>query len=256
MAGTSAVRARRMMICTSSDHSCSDGARERSCDRLVGPPQVPFERVPLNSGGRSVALVTLGCARNEVDSEELAGRLGAGGWRLNRGRRRAADQYLRLHRRGEEGLDRHRARRRRPGKKVVAVGCLAERYGRDWRVAARGRRDPGLRSTPTSPRDSTTSPTASRSPRTSRPIGVGCCRSPRCTVRRQPPKLRCPATAGCPPRVHGPGSAGDRSPTSSWRPGATDVVPSVPSRPSGARCVAHPGRGAGRGQLAGLDRGH
>ena len=31
---------------------------------------------------RSVALVTLGCTRNEVDSEELAGRLLAEGWRL------------------------------------------------------------------------------------------------------------------------------------------------------------------------------
>src|ERR1700760_213912 len=29
---------------------------------------------------RSVALVTLGCARNEVDSEELAGRLTDKGW--------------------------------------------------------------------------------------------------------------------------------------------------------------------------------
>ena len=31
---------------------------------------------------RTVALVTLGCARNEVDSEELAGRLEADGWQL------------------------------------------------------------------------------------------------------------------------------------------------------------------------------
>ena len=31
---------------------------------------------------RTVALVTLGCARNEVDSEELAARLTAGGWDL------------------------------------------------------------------------------------------------------------------------------------------------------------------------------
>ena len=31
---------------------------------------------------RRVALVTLGCARNEVDSEELAGRLAADGWEL------------------------------------------------------------------------------------------------------------------------------------------------------------------------------
>src|SRR4051812_50204523 len=40
-----------------------------------GFPSVPGQ-------GHSVALVTLGCARNEVDSEELAGRLEAEGWRL------------------------------------------------------------------------------------------------------------------------------------------------------------------------------
>ncbi|NUS40435.1 MAG: 30S ribosomal protein S12 methylthiotransferase RimO, partial [Terrabacter sp.] len=37
---------------------------------------------PHPSADRSVALVTLGCTRNEVDSEELAGRLLAEGWRL------------------------------------------------------------------------------------------------------------------------------------------------------------------------------
>ena len=31
---------------------------------------------------RTVALVTLGCTRNEVDSEELAGRLEQSGWTL------------------------------------------------------------------------------------------------------------------------------------------------------------------------------
>ena len=31
---------------------------------------------------RTVALVTLGCSRNEVDSEELAARLAADGWQL------------------------------------------------------------------------------------------------------------------------------------------------------------------------------
>ena len=35
----------------------------------------------MTSTGR-VSLVTLGCARNEVDSEELAGRLDAAGWDL------------------------------------------------------------------------------------------------------------------------------------------------------------------------------
>ena len=30
----------------------------------------------------TVAIITMGCARNEVDSEELAGRLAADGWTL------------------------------------------------------------------------------------------------------------------------------------------------------------------------------
>lgn len=34
----------------------------------------------LSPDPQTVALVTLGCARNEVDSEELAGRLTAAGW--------------------------------------------------------------------------------------------------------------------------------------------------------------------------------
>ena len=34
------------------------------------------------SGGHTVAFVTLGCARNDADSEELAGRLEADGFRL------------------------------------------------------------------------------------------------------------------------------------------------------------------------------
>ena len=38
--------------------------------------------MPTAPTGRRVALVTLGCARNEVDSEELAGRLAADGWLL------------------------------------------------------------------------------------------------------------------------------------------------------------------------------
>ncbi len=45
------------------------------------------------SNSRSVSLVTLGCARNEVDSEELAARLAAGGWTL-RGEGEDADVVL------------------------------------------------------------------------------------------------------------------------------------------------------------------
>ena len=55
----------------------------------------------------TVALVTLGCARNDVDSEELAARLeggASGSWRRLTRRRRC--QHLRLRRGGQEGLDR------------------------------------------------------------------------------------------------------------------------------------------------------
>ena len=98
---------------------------------------------------RSVALVTLGCARNEVDSEELAGRLGAGGWALTDGRRRRrrrGRQHLRFHRLGQEGLDRHAARRgrhRHEGRRGRLPGRALRRPARP--VAARGRRRARLR---------------------------------------------------------------------------------------------------------------
>ncbi len=82
---------------------------------------------------RTVSLVTLGCARNEVDSEELAARLTAAGWELNPdgdasvvlvntcGFIQAAKQesIAELLSAAESGA------------KVAAVGCLAERYGAD-----------------------------------------------------------------------------------------------------------------------------
>src|ERR1700721_3330730 len=53
--------------------------------RIAGP--MACGRSPITyalrvSSSRTVSLVTLGCARNEVDSEELAARLTAGGWTL------------------------------------------------------------------------------------------------------------------------------------------------------------------------------
>ena len=84
------------------------------------------------SGGRNVAFVTLGCARNDVDSEELAARLAGGGWNIvdepdeadavvvntcgfvEAAKRDSIDMLLEAH---------------ETGRKVVAVGCLAERYG-------------------------------------------------------------------------------------------------------------------------------
>ena len=81
--------------------------------------------------GGSVAIVTLGCARNEVDSEELAGTLTARGWRLTESD--SADVVV-VNTCGfvdsakKDSIDTLLAAAD-SGKKVVAVGCLAERYG-------------------------------------------------------------------------------------------------------------------------------
>ncbi len=87
----------------------------------------------------SVALVTLGCARNEVDSEEMAGRLAADGFVLveaaedaevvvvntcgfvEAAKKDSVDTLL-------EAAD---LKGSGPTRTVVAVGCLAERYGAD-----------------------------------------------------------------------------------------------------------------------------
>ncbi|RNL65046.1 30S ribosomal protein S12 methylthiotransferase RimO [Nocardioides marmoriginsengisoli] len=85
----------------------------------------------------TVALVTLGCARNEVDSEELAGQLEAGGFLLvedpadaetvvvntcgfvEAAKKDSVDTLLAAADLKETGST----------KSVVAVGCLSERYG-------------------------------------------------------------------------------------------------------------------------------
>jgi ribosomal protein S12 methylthiotransferase len=82
---------------------------------------------------RTVSLVTLGCARNEVDSEELAARLTASGWDLT-----SADDasvvlvntcgFIQAAK--QESIDELLAAAD-SGVKVAAVGCLAERYGAD-----------------------------------------------------------------------------------------------------------------------------
>ncbi|HEY7143814.1 MAG TPA: radical SAM protein, partial [Streptosporangiaceae bacterium] len=91
---------------------------------------MPSDSEP-RSSQRTVNLVTLGCARNEVDSEELAARLERAGWTMTQAQDAAVvlvntcgfiqaakqdsiDELL-----GAAG----------EGKKVVAAGCLAERYG-------------------------------------------------------------------------------------------------------------------------------
>lgn len=84
-----------------------------------------------------MAVVTLGCARNEVDSEELAGRLAADGWTLvddvesaevalvntcgfiESAKKDSIDALLEANSLKGHGITRA----------VVAVGCMAERYG-------------------------------------------------------------------------------------------------------------------------------
>ncbi|MGH4009379.1 MAG: 30S ribosomal protein S12 methylthiotransferase RimO [Pseudonocardiaceae bacterium] len=80
-----------------------------------------------------VALLTLGCARNEVDSEELAGRLTEDGWELVDADGGVADVVV-VNTCGfvaaakKDSIDTLLAAAD-TGAKVVAVGCLAERYG-------------------------------------------------------------------------------------------------------------------------------
>src|SRR3954454_20346936 len=85
----------------------------------------------------TVALVTLGCARNEVDSEELAGRLEAGGFRLVSDPEDAETVVVNtcgfVEAAKKDSVDTLLAaadlKQAGDTRAVVAVGCLAERYG-------------------------------------------------------------------------------------------------------------------------------
>lgn len=88
---------------------------------------------------RTVALVTLGCARNDVDSEELAGRLAADGWDLVEDPNHADIAVVNtcgfVEAAKKDSIDTLIAAADAKGegvgpKAVVAVGCLAERYGK------------------------------------------------------------------------------------------------------------------------------
>jgi len=99
--------------------------------------------IKTKSPHRTVALVTLGCARNETDSEELAARLAADGWILiadpakaeiavintcgfiESAKKDSVDALLQAHSLKGNGIT----------KAVVAVGCMAERYGNELATA-------------------------------------------------------------------------------------------------------------------------
>ncbi|GAA4546843.1 30S ribosomal protein S12 methylthiotransferase RimO [Amycolatopsis samaneae] len=79
-------------------------------------------------------MLTLGCARNEVDSEELAGRLAAGGWELTADPEDSDVVVVNtcgfVESAKKDSVDTLLAASD-TGKKVVAVGCMAERYGHE-----------------------------------------------------------------------------------------------------------------------------
>ncbi|SEG61446.1 ribosomal protein S12 methylthiotransferase RimO [Thermomonospora echinospora] len=84
------------------------------------------------SARRTVSLVTLGCARNEVDSEELAARLEGAGWDLVDDADQAGVVVVNtcgfIDAAKKDSIDTLLAAHD-SGAKVVAAGCLAERYG-------------------------------------------------------------------------------------------------------------------------------
>jgi len=90
--------------------------------------------VSVTPAPRRVALLTLGCARNEVDSEELAARLDAGGWQVSTDAD-GADVVLVntcgfVEKAKQDSIETLLAAAQ-TGAKVVAAGCMAERYGKE-----------------------------------------------------------------------------------------------------------------------------
>ena len=80
--------------------------------------------------------MTLGCARNEVDSEELAGRLTDGGWSIVEEPARADAVLVNtcgfIAAAKKDSIDALlEAADLADGRPVVAVGCMAERYGHE-----------------------------------------------------------------------------------------------------------------------------
>ncbi|MFM8366357.1 MAG: 30S ribosomal protein S12 methylthiotransferase RimO [Candidatus Nanopelagicaceae bacterium] len=92
---------------------------------------------------KTVALITMGCARNDVDSEELAGRLAADGWKLVDDAANAEVAVINTCGFIESAkqdsinslLEAHALKGNGTTKAVVAVGCMAERYGEELAAA-------------------------------------------------------------------------------------------------------------------------
>jgi len=103
----------------------------QSHSRRAAPVTEPRGGASATEPGRGVRLVTLGCARNEVDSEELAGRLEASGWTLTDDGDPAVvvvNTCGFIDAAKQESIAEILDAAASPARVVVA-GCLAERYG-------------------------------------------------------------------------------------------------------------------------------
>ncbi len=118
--------------------SVSAGVRPARYPRCVSDPRSDLAPGSVDGtaapAGRSVALLTLGCARNEVDSEELAARLTAGGWRVSTDGSNADVVLVNtcgfVEKAKQDSIETLLAAAD-TGATVVATGCMAERYGRE-----------------------------------------------------------------------------------------------------------------------------
>ena len=187
----------------------------------------------------SVALLTLGCARNEVDSEELAGRLAAGGFRLvadaedadtvvvntcgfvEAAKKDSVDTLLQAADLKQDGPDPRGGGGRLPGR-AVRRGPRRRRCPRPTPCSA-------STTTPTSPPGCGRSSRASSTTRTRRRTGAGCCRSAPPSARPRRPSRS---------RSTGAGSTPARWRRSSWPAAATGAARSARSRRSAARSSA------------------
>lgn len=95
---------------------------------------MPDSPATIHAQIKKVAIVTLGCARNEVDSEELAGRLGEQGWLLVDDADDADAVLVNtcgfIEAAKKESIDTILAASQGSAP-VIAVGCMAERYGNE-----------------------------------------------------------------------------------------------------------------------------
>ena len=102
-------------------------------------PRSGEQQQALNNPSRRVAFVSLGCAKNLVDSEVMIGKLGGAGWELVADAREADAVVVNtcafIDPAKAESTDAilAQAASKRPGQRLIVAGCLAQRYGEQLR---------------------------------------------------------------------------------------------------------------------------